>query len=139
MLSAWDVDRAVSQRATRSWADAISPSNSPEYHIILDDNALITYILPFISTTIMDPSTTYITLVPSHSGDSAASSQYATPPHPRKGVPIPPPSIRKALERESTPRAEEEPEPIEDRNARLRVGALGALRWIFGMLSVFSS
>ncbi|KIJ37270.1 hypothetical protein M422DRAFT_33818 [Sphaerobolus stellatus SS14] len=133
-LSAWDVDRSVSHRASRSWTEVISVQESngtpDNEHIILDDKALVTYVIPFITTTIMDPSAAYTALVPPISGDSAASSQYATPTSKKGG---PPPSIRKALERDlAVPsRAEEDPEPLEDRNARLRMSALGALRWIF--------
>ncbi|KAF8580184.1 hypothetical protein K439DRAFT_1357639 [Ramaria rubella] len=151
-LSAWDIDRGVAARGLKSWKDALSvrigdaPSDpastlaDSSVQFILDESILSRYILPFITTTIMDPASTFATLNPSSfltSGESPGSSHYGTP---RRGSSTPTGnpsglSVRRALFGEDltrlTTRAEDDPESVEDKNARLRVGAMGALRWVF--------
>jgi E3 ubiquitin-protein ligase listerin len=152
-LSAWDIDRGVAARGTKSWNNAVvirqsDPSDHDSEHdeasrFVLDDFTLTQYILPFTITTVMDPASTFSALNPSTSavlGDSATSSHIGTP---RRGGPAvsgaPPGSIiHRALSGEEpssvTSRVEDDPESVEDRNARLRVAAMGALTWFFGAL-----
>lgn len=152
-LSAWDIDRAVAARGTRSWNNAvIVRQNDPSGYdseqdgasrFVVDDVTLTRYILPFTIMTVMDPALSFSALNPSTStvsDDSANSSPFGTP---RRGGPaasrVPPGSIiRKGLSGEDsssvTSRAEDELESVEDRNARLRVAAMGTLNWVLGAL-----
>jgi len=150
-LSAWDVDRGVAARGSRSWKNAVNArpgeaesvaQNDDDECLVLNDVTLAQCILPFILTTIMDPASTYLTLNPlpsAFSGDSPSSSHLGTP---RRGAstPVGAPSgssARRVVGNEALTalpsRIDDDPESIEDRNARLRVGAMGVLKWVFGV------
>lgn len=150
-LSAWDVDRGVATRGIKSWNDVIAVTQSESefnpdslraevLRFALDDFTLARSILPFIITTILDPSSTFLALNPSSfapSADSATSSHFGTPV--RTSRPLPSDSaIRREVggeeQKSSTTRLDDEPESVEDRNARLRVAAMGTLKWVFGTL-----
>lgn len=145
-LSGWDIDRGVAARGIKSWNDAIAvrqnesgyvqDSSRPEVsQFVLNDFTLARSVLPFIITTTLEPSSTFSALNPS---SSAASSHLETP------IQVDPTSrgIGSAARREIsgaepkpfTSRLDDDPESVEDRNARLRVAAMGALKWIFGTL-----
>ncbi|KAF8531403.1 hypothetical protein JB92DRAFT_2851839 [Gautieria morchelliformis] len=146
-LSAWDVDRGVALTGTSGWNNAVftrqfesgTGADSPrsQYHdlsrVVLDDVKIAQSLLPFITTTILDPSSTFLALNPSPSmasSDSATLSRFGTPGHTSSGT-----HVRNTLSREEQKplisRPEDDPESVEDRNARIRVAAIGALKWVF--------
>lgn len=148
-LSAWDMDRGVAARGLKSWKNAIivRPIDSDDNHsehndglrFVLDDSTLARYILPFTTMAISDPSSVFSDLNISSSvvsGDSASSSHLGTHrPSSHRPSGTPHDSIRRGLSGEeptSMISREDDPESVEDRNARLRVAAMGALTWIFG-------
>jgi hypothetical protein len=129
-LATHDVDRLVSTAASKSWNEIIltqEPSSSR--HLLLNE-PLFSSLDAFIQKTALDPSSVYAYLNP------------APPPAP----PPLPASSKKGSARGSaistprkddgdqTPRskADEQEENEQDRKARLRIGALGAARWVIG-------
>jgi hypothetical protein len=137
-LAAHDVDRAVSSTALKAWKESITSfsevkegSSSSGEHLVLDDNFLSS-IGAFVQRTALDPAGIY---------------EYLNPPPPvatggdlhwkkGKGQPSGKLSVRKDDDSGTlTPRSktDEQEESEQDRNARLRISALGAMRWIFGM------
>lgn len=146
-LAAYDVDRAVAATALKAWKDAIlSPSEVAEgssssgEQLVLDDNFLSS-IGAFVQRTVLDPSGIYEYLNPLP--PIATASPF---PPGKKGQPRGKSSAvatpRKDDSDMLTPRSktDEEEEDEQDRKARLRISALGAVRWIFSMsLSNYST
>jgi E3 ubiquitin-protein ligase listerin len=148
-LSAWDIDRGVALTGTSSWNNIVlirqfesgtAPDSSHSQHhdlsrVILDDVTIAQSLLPFIATAILDPSSTFLALNPLSSvvsSDSATLGHVGTPGHTSR------PHVRNTPSGEEqtplTSRPEDDPESVEDRNARIRVAAIGALKWVFGTL-----
>ncbi|KII91341.1 hypothetical protein PLICRDRAFT_38089 [Plicaturopsis crispa FD-325 SS-3] len=103
-MLAHDAERPVALFATKSWASAVGS--------VLDESTVIR----FIQRVLLAPADVYAHLNP---------APPVAPPPPAKKVPgraEPAPAART--------RPEEEEENEQDRNARLRVGAFGALRWL---------
>jgi hypothetical protein len=138
-LAAHDVDRAVAATALKAWKETIfslsevkEGSSSSGEQLVLDDNFLSS-IGTFVQRTTLDPTGIY---------------EYLNPPPPtatggdlhwKKGQPSGKLSAlatpRKDDSGTLTPRskADEQEESEQDRKARLRISALGAMRWISGM------
>jgi E3 ubiquitin-protein ligase listerin len=128
----------VATTALKAWKETIfslsevkegSPSSGEQ--LVLDDTFLSS-IGAFVQRTALDPAGIY---------------EYLNPPPPvatggdlswkkGKGQPIRKLSARNDDSGTLTPRSktDEQEESEQDRNARLRISALGAMRWIFGML-----
>lgn len=137
-LAAHDVDRAVSTTALKAWKDTIlSPSEVKEgssssgKQLVLNDDFLSS-IGAFVQRTALDPSGVYAYLNPL----PPISTVGALPPG-KKGQPGGKLSAMAIPRKDDsgTPRskADEQEEGEQDRKARLRISALGATRWIFGM------
>lgn len=125
--------------ALKAWKETIfslsevkEGSSSSGEQLVLDDNFL-SPIGAFVQRTALDPTGIY---------------EYLNPPPPvatgvdlswkkGKGQPSGKLSARNDESGTLTPRSktDEQDESEQDRNARLRISALGAIRWIFGMPS----
>ena len=139
-LAAHDVDRAVSVTALKAWKETIleSPSDVREgsslssEQLILDDNFLSS-IEAFVQRTALDPSGVYEYLNPL---PPTTVTGGALPPR-KKGQPGGKSSTMATSRKDDsgthTPRSktDEQEESEQDRKARLRISALGAMRWIF--------
>lgn len=141
LLGAWrmaaeDIDRAVTTAARRSW-DLIfhkrpSPDGDSDFELnIILDSELLDPLFEFVQRTLLYPSDVYAELNPVQ-----PAAESVPPPHAVRGKsaskqPIRP--VRPAVEDDESPRQTEEDEDrTEERNGRIRVGALGALRWLMG-------
>lgn len=127
-LAAHDVDRAVSTTALKAWKDTIlSPSEESAGEIlVLDDNSLSS-IGMFVQRTALDPSGIYAYLNP--------LPPIAPAPPAKKGQSGGKLATSRKEDIAQTPRSktDEQEESEQDRNARLRISALGTMRWIYSM------
>jgi hypothetical protein len=127
-IAAHDIDRSVASTALNSWVSSVSSkANASDLTL---DNYLLPPIERFIQRTILDPSAVFVYLNP------AQAPVVSTPPQ-KKG----PGDVRREREKvredsevAARTKAEDMEENEQDRRARLRVGALGALRWVLGIL-----
>ena len=125
-LSSFDVDRAVGREASRSWSQVVEWKRSSENEqqplstIALEDDDLSSMLSEILIQALVDPSAVCNSIfLPS---PQALSSQKHVP---RRD------SRAQGNEGEDTSRKSEGEEENEgDRNARLRAGSLGALRWL---------
>jgi hypothetical protein len=139
-LAAHDVDRAVAAMALKAWKETIlslseakEGSSSSGEHLVLDDNFLSS-IGAFVQRTALDPTGIYEYLNPSPPVATGVDLSW------KKGKGHPSGKLsavatpRKDDSGTLTPRSktDEQEESEQDRNARLRISALGAMRWIFG-------
>ncbi|KAJ2912917.1 hypothetical protein MD484_g7503, partial [Candolleomyces efflorescens] len=124
-IAAHDVDKAVATTALKSWNEAQSELESSE--------ASRAALVEFVQRTSLDPAAVYaylnpvqpsVTPGPSHPGSRKGSGR-STPAIQRKDNPES--MLRNKLE-------ENLEENEQDRKARLRFGALGAIKWILGAL-----
>jgi E3 ubiquitin-protein ligase listerin len=122
ILGAWclashDVERPVAIEASKSWADAFSHP--------LAQNSTLT-LLAFVQRTLMDPLGVYLYLNPVPVDIPLSQT------HP-KGTHRSPALIRRDTPESSTrAKVEGDEEDEQDRKARLRIGAFGAIKWILG-------
>jgi hypothetical protein len=120
-MASHDIDRQVAAYAHKSWTDAIGEG---DMKLVLDESS----VLSFVQRALLDPGGVYSYLNPA-------------PP-----VIVPPPS-KKVASRTSHPptsredtdtipraKAEGDDENEQDKKARLRVGAFGAVTWILGRM-----
>ena len=140
-LAAHDVDRAVANTALKAWKETVSSlfevkegSSSSGEQLVLDDNFLSS-IGAFVQRTALDPAGIYAYLNPppptATGGDLPWKKGKGHPSGKLSAAATP----RKEDSGTLTPRSktDEQDESEQDRNARLRISALGAMRWIFGM------
>jgi E3 ubiquitin-protein ligase listerin len=138
-LAAHDIDRAVATTALKAWEETIiSPSDveggssSSDKHLVLDDNFLSS-IGAFVQRTALDPSGIYEYLnplppivtggaPPGKKGQSGGKLSAVAMSHKDDSDTLTPRS-----------KIDEQEESEQDRKARLRISALGVIRWIFSM------
>ncbi|PBK68595.1 hypothetical protein ARMSODRAFT_958257 [Armillaria solidipes] len=112
-MAAYDTDRGVAASALSSWRSF----NEVSGQVLLNDkeNGFFSCLAAFVYRAAMDPLAIYLDLNPLP----------PAPPPPTKGA-------SKKVEPEPTPRLKSEDleEDEQDRKARIRVGAYGAIRWI---------
>lgn len=119
-MAAHDIDRSVSMTSLKSWNSAISTVlQQDNTSTLLLDERLRVPLITFIQRTVLDPNGVYMYLNP-------------TPPV------VPPAPTKKGARKEdpelaARSKAEELEENEQDRRARLRVGAIGAIRWTLGI------
>ncbi|KAF9477335.1 hypothetical protein BDN70DRAFT_881303 [Pholiota conissans] len=137
-LATYDVDRQVLAIASKSWKETISTVESPGTFFLTDK--LQALLNAFIQRTALDPSGVYLYLNPLPPPPPAASnaSKKGNVKMPGgKGSSVATP---RKDDGDMTPRSkmdeQEESEP--DRQARLRIGALGAARWIAGSMTTLT-
>ncbi|KAF8970121.1 hypothetical protein BDZ97DRAFT_1792056 [Flammula alnicola] len=132
-LATHDVDRLVSITASKAWKETIltdpSQGSSSTSNLLLNESPRSS-LNAFVERAVLDPSGVYAYLNPlpppsqpapmaSHKRGIGRTSAISTP---RKD------------DGDVTPRSkmDEQEESEQDRKARLRIGALGAIRWILG-------
>ncbi|EIN09055.1 hypothetical protein PUNSTDRAFT_102600 [Punctularia strigosozonata HHB-11173 SS5] len=140
LLGTWcaathDVDRQVALQASRSWAHFVSASSSAAKHL---DDGVYASLLAWTTKVVLDPGGAHAYLNPV---SSVAPSEAASPvpqrgQQQRRGQQG---SGRAAQQRPGTltpttegtrAKSEADEEKGQDRDARLRIGGLGALGWI---------
>lgn len=123
-MAAHDVDRAVSASALRSWNATISKNNG-EDQLTLDEH-LLPPLLAFSQRASLDPNGVYLSLNPIPPAVSEPPTRASS------GRPTP---VRKDDEQSLRAKIDESDESEQDRKARLRMGAFGAIRWVLGVSS----
>ena len=118
-IASHDIDRLVSASAHNSWSDAIGEGDRK---LVLDESSL----LSFVQRTLLDPGSVYSYLNP--------TPPIIAPPPSKKTPSRLVPSSTKKEESDVVSRAkgEGDDENEQDRKARLRVGAFGAIAWVLG-------
>ena len=109
--------------ARRSWEKSVSIVSSDTKLFL--DGPLLSSVLAFLQRAILDPAGLYAYFNP------VQVSQ------PRKvyGHPVPIPQVDKREEELSTrPKVDGDEETDQDRRARFRIGGLGVLRWLLGVV-----
>jgi hypothetical protein len=123
-MAAHDVDRQVSSDATKSWKDAISRTEQPGKLPL--DETLTGYLLAFVQKVLLDPGAVYLYLNP------LQLMVAPTPPRKVSGRSTPIPVKKEIADPMARAKIDEDEESEQDRKARLRVGALGAIGWMLG-------
>lgn len=116
-MLAYDVDRQVSVQGQKSWSSITSPGVDEETVVNFE---MLASIMEFLQRTLLDPAGVHLYLNP------AAPVAAPTPGIKKPGGRFVPAALKEELE---SNKADEESDL--DRNARLRFGALSALRWLF--------
>ncbi|KDQ60057.1 hypothetical protein JAAARDRAFT_32435 [Jaapia argillacea MUCL 33604] len=127
-MAAHDIDRQVSLYASKSWGEFVSVLPAP--HKLELDRALLSPLVSFLQKTVLDPEGIYLSVNP--------PQPVVSPPQTKKGGGKQTPTTQsRRREFEETPREApgEDEEKIQDRKARLRIGALGAVKWLIDALS----
>ncbi|EPQ53690.1 hypothetical protein GLOTRDRAFT_117039 [Gloeophyllum trabeum ATCC 11539] len=125
VLGAWcmagsDADRLVARHARASWEDFVSLA--PPSALALDESAL----LRMLQRTALDPGAVYLSLNPPQVSVEPGVPGRKAPPKRREEEPV-------------RAKTEDEEESEDDRNARLRVGALGGLKWVLGLAEILGN
>jgi hypothetical protein len=120
-MASHDIDRQVSAYAHKSWIDAIGEGDRK---LALDVSSL----LAFVQRALLDPGGVYLYLNP--------IPPVISPPPSKKvpGRPLSTPTKRDDSEIVSRAKGDGDDENEQDRKARLRVGAFGALTWLLGKI-----
>lgn len=135
-LSAFDVDRAVSREAFRSWSRCIRWTSSSEGSgiqdqgvLALEADGLSDALSELLCQALLNPETLHTSVFP-------PTPQIELPQQHGKRVVGAAASRTSSIHKdEDTPRrSEAEEENEEDRDARLRVSSIGALKWLIGTL-----
>jgi hypothetical protein len=128
-LSIFDMDRAVSREASRSWSRVVEWKRSTENEplplptIALEDDELSNMLSDILIQALIDPSSFYDSIFPP---SPQASLQLSS----QKRMPTRSPRAQGNEGEDTSRKFEGEEENEGDRNARLRAGSLGALRWL---------
>jgi E3 ubiquitin-protein ligase listerin len=133
ILGSWsiitrDVDRQVSISARRSWEESVSLVSSDTKLRL--EGPFMSSVLAFLQRAILDPAGLYAYLNP------VQVSVGVLQPRKAHGRPVPISQIDKDEgESRTRPKADEDEETEQDRKARLRIGGLGILQWLLGVVS----
>ncbi|KDR72553.1 hypothetical protein GALMADRAFT_752797 [Galerina marginata CBS 339.88] len=137
-LATHDVDRSVSAAASKSWKETIltesTEGSSPTKHLLLNDQ-LRSSLKVFVQRVVLDPGGVYAYLNPSPPPAPASVASMKRGSGKASAVSTP-----RRDDGDQTPRSkqDEQEESEQDRKARLRIGALGAARWLIGLTSKLS-
>lgn len=118
LLSSFDIDRQVLQVGQSTWVSALEHIKQG-YDNNFGDGEFAIALETFLMRIILEPAHVYETYYP-----------WTTRPVTQSG-----PSKKREssiLDLDTSKRSEGEEEDVQDRNARIRVAALGALRWLIG-------
>lgn len=121
-MAAHDIDRQVSYQTLKCWNDATGEGTGK---LVLDET-LSPSLLAFVQKSLLDPGQVYLDLNP--------VPPVVAPPPPKKvaGRAVAVPAMKREDSDVTRSKGEGDEENEQDRKARLRVGALGALIWILG-------
>lgn len=115
-----DIDVQVSASIRRSWDQFVSSGPATPDRLALDDR-FMPLLLTFVQRAVLDPVGTYADINPTQPISDVAPA--------RKGAAKRQPVVQPRKD-ETRPNSEEEFETEQERKARLRIGAMGALRWM---------
>ncbi|KAF8624962.1 hypothetical protein AX15_005604 [Amanita polypyramis BW_CC] len=124
-MAAHDVDRLVYNIASKSWNDiTIVTADTQAQGLLRLENGLLEPIISFIQNAALNPLGVYTYLNP--------APPIAPPPpiHKRSGGRPSPAPVRKGEEQSSRSKTDEIEESEPDKKARIRCGAIGAIRWM---------
>lgn len=119
-MASHDIDRQVASYALRSWADAVGEGDGK----LVLDGTLLPLLLSFVQRSLLDPAGVYLYLNP---------PAPVAAPLPSKRLPGRTGPARDDCEGVSRTKGEGDEENEQDKNARLRVSAFGAVAWVMGM------
>ncbi|KAG8915687.1 hypothetical protein FRC00_001212 [Tulasnella sp. 408] len=122
-MAAFDVDRMVSMRAKPSWDNFVKSQSAPSEGISSAPTSTIPSVASFIQLALIAPNTVHQSLNPPAPEAPAIISRSQ-----KSGKSTPRVVTKPAPKSSAEPDPDEEKEA--DRNARYRVGALGALTWL---------
>jgi len=131
MLSGYDVDRQVASTSRTSWKSLFEPStNRPESLTIDEDNLRL--LETFTIRAALDPGALYNSFYPVQ---SAVQTPIGTPQRGKAPARVAPTCVVKRLEEPSSrgSLAGEDGESEADRQAMIRIAALGSMKWLLGM------
>lgn len=141
MLSQYDVDRQVTSTGRTSWKSFFEPSpNQPEFMEINGDDLKL--LETFTIRAVLDPGALYNSFYPVQ---SAVQTPIGAPHRGKAPARVAPTSAVRNLEEpghSSTPGsrgslAGEDGESEGDRHARIRIAALGGMKWLLGVCLLF--
>ncbi|EGO03442.1 hypothetical protein SERLA73DRAFT_101568 [Serpula lacrymans var. lacrymans S7.3] len=127
-MSSYDIDRQVASFGQKSWSYTFSSQREND-RVVIDMDKLQT-ITSFIQKALLDPNGIYLYLNP--------VPPVAAPPAKKPGS-RPMPASKSDNVEHNRSRAEGEEESEMDRNARLRVSAFGAFRWMLDSRAAISA
>lgn len=133
-LATYDVDRSVSGAASGSWKTTIATESIDGDRLVLSES-LFSSLNSFIQKVALDPIGVYNYLNPSPPPPLPAPTTSAKKANSKASV-----STSRRDDGDQTPRAkqDEQDESEQDRGARLRIAALGAIRWIVSISPILS-
>lgn len=124
-MAAHDVDRSVATLALRSWTQTVAGT---EEHPV--DSHVLQPLQAFLQRVMLDPESLYLELNPP---PPAPPPPLPIPQRRGQGRQQPPPPVKRDEDGGGRSKGEEMEESETDRRARLRIGGLGALRWLIGV------
>jgi hypothetical protein len=124
-MAAHDIDRQVSFSAGKSWTDGIGEGAEK----LALDETLLPSLLSFVQRSLLDPKGVYLYLNPPAPVAAAV---------PSKKLPGRSGPTRDDSELATRTKGEGDDENEQDRKARLRVSAFGALGWVMGRHITYS-
>lgn len=135
MLSGYDVDRQVTSTSRASWKSFFEPSISQLESLKIDEDNL-RLLETFTIRAVLDPGALYNSFYPVQ---SAMQTPIGTPQRGKAPTRVVPTSVVKRLEEPGSrgSLAGEDGENEVDRQARIRIAALGSMKWLLGMWSSF--
>jgi hypothetical protein len=141
MLSQYDVDRQVTSTGRTSWKSFLESSTNQPESLEIDENNL-KMLEAFTMRAVLDPGALYNSFYPVQ---SAVQTPIGTPQRgkaPARIAAIPVVKSREEPGHSSTPGsrgslAGEDGESEADRYARIRIAALGSMKWLLGVLLLF--
>lgn len=143
MLSQYDVDRQVTSTGRTSWKSFFGSSTDQLESLKIDEDNL-KLLESFTIRAVLDPGALYNSFYPVQ---SAVQTPIGTPQRGKAPVRVAPTSVVKSLEEPShfsTPGsrgslAGEDGESEADRYARIRIAALGSMKWLLGVWLLFQA
>lgn len=124
-MAAHDVDRAVSEAASKSWNATVTTSAQSEHQLRLEGE-LLGSLISFIQNAALDPLGVYAYLNP------APPAAPPPPAHRKSGSRATPVPVRKEADQSARAKGDEVEESDQDKKARIRYGSIGAIRWVLG-------
>lgn len=124
-MAAHDVEKSVSMTAANSWTSSVSHHEAEAARIYLSSSTMA-LLISFMSRTLYDPLGVYAYINPP-APTAQPPAAHAKRVHGKLVLPV-----HQTEEVEPRPKFEEDDESEQDKVGRLRVSALGTLRWIIG-------
>ena len=133
-MAAQDIDRQVSEAASKSWNSAVTTTvDAQSKHQLGLEGELLGSLITFIQNATLDPLRVYAYLNP--------APPVAPPPpvHRKSGTRPTPAPARQEVDQSPRAKSDEVEESDQDKEARIRYGAIGAIRWVIGNVPAISS